>query len=211
VLPTWAEALDRLDQDPDAKPAHVMRFGTQLDLQGVIPEHADRAIGYLAKYLTKAIGETHSDGENRPTSGRCRPNVSPSHTGWVRSRAISFADTNRLWSSTPVNAFAWEPSASRKPPTTSICHNSFGSPAPTVSTPAAAGRPARSGRPVPGSDTPPTYSSASPADPARSRSAGPHDGCARRASNTATSPPAASGEDAPSADVRRHGFHAVPF
>ena len=54
VLPTWAEALDRIDSDPDAKPAHLMRFGTQLDLQGVIPEHADQAVRYLAKYLTKA-------------------------------------------------------------------------------------------------------------------------------------------------------------
>jgi hypothetical protein len=61
VLPTWDEALDRIDTDPDAKPAHVMRFGKQLDLQGVIPEHADQAVRYLAKYLTKAIGETHTD------------------------------------------------------------------------------------------------------------------------------------------------------
>lgn len=61
VLPTWAEALDQVDNDPDARPAHVMRFGKQLDLQGVIPEHADRAVRYLAKYLTKAIGETYAD------------------------------------------------------------------------------------------------------------------------------------------------------
>jgi len=46
----------------------------------------------------------------------------------VRSRGISRADTqNREWSSTPVNAFALVPSASRNPPTTSSCHNSFGS------------------------------------------------------------------------------------
>jgi hypothetical protein len=101
VLPTWAEALDRLEQDEAAKPAHVMRFGKQLDLQGVIPEHADRAISYLAKYLTKAIGETHSDGEDQayeqhlnrlhaelrwlPCSPRCanwlRYGVQPDHPG----------------------------------------------------------------------------------------------------------------------------------
>ena len=101
VLPTWAEALDRLDQDEEAKPAHVMRFGKQLDMQGVIPEHADRAIAYLAKYLTKAIGETHSDGEDQayerhldrlhtelrwlPCSPRCanwlRYGVQPDHRG----------------------------------------------------------------------------------------------------------------------------------
>jgi hypothetical protein len=62
LLPTWAAALDQLDTDPDARPAHLMRFGMQLDLQGVIPEHADQAVRYLAKYLTKAIGETHTDG-----------------------------------------------------------------------------------------------------------------------------------------------------
>ena len=61
ILPTWDQALDQVDDDPDAQPAHVLRFGKQLDLQGVIPEHADRAVRYLTKYLTKAIGETHAD------------------------------------------------------------------------------------------------------------------------------------------------------
>jgi hypothetical protein len=61
ILPTWDEALGRLDNDPDAKPAHVMRFGKQLDLQGVIPEQADQAVRYLTKYLTKAIGETYAE------------------------------------------------------------------------------------------------------------------------------------------------------
>jgi Replication initiator protein, pSAM2 len=61
VLPTWQQALDALDADQDAQPPHVLRFGRQLDLQGVIPEHADRAIRYLTKYLTKAIGKTHTD------------------------------------------------------------------------------------------------------------------------------------------------------
>jgi hypothetical protein len=69
LLPTWRQALDRLDDNPDANPAHVMRFGTQLDLQGVIPEHADQAVRYLAKYLTKAIGETH-DSDGDPAYGR---------------------------------------------------------------------------------------------------------------------------------------------
>ena len=27
ILPTWQEALDQLEHDPDARPAHVMRFG----------------------------------------------------------------------------------------------------------------------------------------------------------------------------------------
>ena len=36
MLPTWRQALDHLDADPDAGPAHVMRFGTQLDIAGII-------------------------------------------------------------------------------------------------------------------------------------------------------------------------------
>jgi hypothetical protein len=84
-----------------AEPAHVMRFGKQLDLQGVIPEHADQAVRYLAKYLTKAIGETHTEGEDPsyerhidrlhaelqflPCSPRCanwlRYGVQPDHPG----------------------------------------------------------------------------------------------------------------------------------
>ena len=51
MLTTWAEALDRLEADPDAKPAHVMRFGAQYDLAGIIapsPE-ADRTVRDLAK------------------------------------------------------------------------------------------------------------------------------------------------------------------
>jgi len=63
VLPTWDEALDALDADPHAEPAHVVRFGDQDDLQGLLggtPE-AERRVRYLCKYLTKSIGATHDD------------------------------------------------------------------------------------------------------------------------------------------------------
>src|SRR5215210_3730744 len=104
MLPTWAEALDQLQSDPDAKPAHVMRFGTQYDVAGIIapsPE-ADRTVRYLAKYLTKAIAdplgelditpgrEAHIDrlhAELRwlPCSPRCanwlRYGIQPDHPG----------------------------------------------------------------------------------------------------------------------------------
>jgi hypothetical protein len=66
LLPTWDEALDQLD-DPDAMPRHVVRFGPQTDIQGLLagtPE-ADRRIGYLAKYLTKSMGEAH-DADSGP-------------------------------------------------------------------------------------------------------------------------------------------------
>ena len=68
VLPTWAEALDQLQRDSDARPAHVMRFGRQVDMAGIIApsEDADRAVRYLTKYLTKAVADTHPDPETAP-------------------------------------------------------------------------------------------------------------------------------------------------
>lgn len=67
ILPTWADALDQLDTDPDAKPAHVLRFGRQVDMQGIIAPSpdADRAVRYLTKYLTKAISDAHT-GDGAP-------------------------------------------------------------------------------------------------------------------------------------------------
>jgi hypothetical protein len=55
-LPTWDEAVDELDE-----PAHVVRFGTQVDAQGLLAgsRDADRALGYLAKYLTKSVADCH--------------------------------------------------------------------------------------------------------------------------------------------------------
>jgi len=63
MLPTWRQALDHLDADPDAGPVHVMRFGTHHDIAGIIAPSADadRAVPYLAKYLTKAIGDPLGD------------------------------------------------------------------------------------------------------------------------------------------------------
>jgi hypothetical protein len=67
ALPTWDEALDQLDQMGDvgdgmlvdtARPRHLVRFGEQLDVKGVLagsPE-AERCIGYLVKYLVKDLG-----------------------------------------------------------------------------------------------------------------------------------------------------------
>ncbi|MBW8485109.1 replication initiator [Actinomadura parmotrematis] len=61
VLPTWDEALDALDQDENAEPLHVVRFGRQIDAQGVIADSPDsrRCIGYLTKYLVKGVAECH--------------------------------------------------------------------------------------------------------------------------------------------------------
>jgi hypothetical protein len=56
-LPTWDEALDAIGEDDD--PAHVVRFGTQVDAEGVLAgtPQAEKCIGYLVKYLTKSLGE----------------------------------------------------------------------------------------------------------------------------------------------------------
>jgi hypothetical protein len=65
-LPTWDEALDALDDQGDAaEPAHVIRFGKQSDMQGIVggTPQADRRVGYLTKYLTKAITDPLDDDE----------------------------------------------------------------------------------------------------------------------------------------------------
>ena len=65
MLPTWQQSLDQLASDPDDRPAHVMRFGSQHDMAGIISpsRDADRAVRYLVKYLTKAIADPLSDRE----------------------------------------------------------------------------------------------------------------------------------------------------
>jgi hypothetical protein len=58
AVPTWDEALDEIG--PDDPPLHVARFGTQADVKGVLAgsPKAEKAIGYLVKYLTKTLGDT---------------------------------------------------------------------------------------------------------------------------------------------------------
>lgn len=58
-LTTWDEALQALDNNPDALPAHVVRFGDQVHSKGILggSDEAGRHIGYLTKYLTKSITE----------------------------------------------------------------------------------------------------------------------------------------------------------
>ena len=61
VLPTWTQALD-MAEEQQAGPAHVVRFGAQVNAQGVLggKPQAGRLIGYLTKYLTKNIGDCHT-------------------------------------------------------------------------------------------------------------------------------------------------------
>jgi hypothetical protein len=96
-LPTWDEALDALDTDPDATPAHVVRFGEQDDIKGLIAgtPDTDRTIGYLCKYLTKSIAGTHTtDDDTTPAreahTDRLAEEVrwlpcAPTCSNWLRS------------------------------------------------------------------------------------------------------------------------------
>lgn len=88
-LKYWDDALDVLDQVDDLQPAHVVRFGEQMDrkhIKGVVPEKAGRTIGYVTKYLTKSISEIveaqsdraaehydrlHAELQHVPCSPRC--------------------------------------------------------------------------------------------------------------------------------------------
>lgn len=60
-LRTWAEALDQVDDDPDAQPVHVARFGEQVHVQGVTAGSGDaeRCVRYITKYLTKHAADCH--------------------------------------------------------------------------------------------------------------------------------------------------------
>jgi hypothetical protein len=66
-LPTWDQALDALDADPEAEPCHVVRFGAQLHAEGVLAgtAQADKWIGYVGKYLTKSAHECHAPDTDR--------------------------------------------------------------------------------------------------------------------------------------------------
>lgn len=61
-LTTWGQALDDIDDDPDAQPAHVVTFGRQVDVKGILggSKDSDRAVRYLTKYLTKAVADTYT-------------------------------------------------------------------------------------------------------------------------------------------------------
>jgi hypothetical protein len=58
-LPTWDDALDAIGDNDE--PLHVARFGPKFDAQGVLGGSKDsaRCIGYLTKYLTKNVADSH--------------------------------------------------------------------------------------------------------------------------------------------------------
>ncbi len=58
ALPTWEQATQDLKE-----PAHVVRFGAQVDIKGLLggTEDSDRTVRYLCKYLTKNVADTYAD------------------------------------------------------------------------------------------------------------------------------------------------------
>ncbi|WP_062971844.1 replication initiator [Nocardia flavorosea] len=84
------DVQDLLDDVEDLEPAHVVRFGDQMDradIRGFVPgEKANRAVGYVTKYLTKSISDIldtdsdrtrrhyerlHAELQHTPCSPRC--------------------------------------------------------------------------------------------------------------------------------------------
>ena len=66
LLPSWSEALDAFDADSSA-PTHVMRFGRQMDVQGILATEgdADRRVAYLTKYLSKSFSDAYATQDDR--------------------------------------------------------------------------------------------------------------------------------------------------
>lgn len=64
ALILWDDAIDSLASDEDARPAHVIRFGSQCKPRGILggTDEAGRHVGYLTKYLTKSISEVIEPG-----------------------------------------------------------------------------------------------------------------------------------------------------
>lgn len=96
-VPTWSEALDVMDSVDDLEPAHVIKFGQQLVVKGVLggTEEANRHVGYLTKYLTKSIGEViepqsqrAADHYDRLHAELCRTPCSPTCGIWFRYGVI---------------------------------------------------------------------------------------------------------------------------
>ncbi|MFE0154168.1 replication initiator [Nonomuraea sp. NPDC059007] len=85
-LPTWEQALDQLDE-----PQHVIRFGDQVDVKGVLAgtPDADQTIRYLSKYLTKSLGQTPDTQAQRDHAARFVEALryepcSPACPNWLR-------------------------------------------------------------------------------------------------------------------------------
>lgn len=84
-LPRWEQAIQAMDDDPDSRPAHVMRLGQQVDIKGILggTPDADRAVRYLTKYLTKAVAETYADDEGDDAAYEAHIDRLHEHVRWL--------------------------------------------------------------------------------------------------------------------------------
>jgi hypothetical protein len=109
ALPTWQEALDDIDAQhqagADPAPAHVARFGTQVDIKGITAPSADadRAIRYLTKYLTKSIAHTYTPGTLDPQDVDPPGQDGDEHVGLDTNRS---AGQPARWDASSVRATA---------------------------------------------------------------------------------------------------------
>ena len=92
-VPTWDQVQDLMASVDELEPAHVIRFGQQVDVKGILggTEEASRHIGYLTKYLTKSIGDViepqsqrAADHYDRLHAELCKTPCSPSCGLWFR-------------------------------------------------------------------------------------------------------------------------------
>lgn len=83
LLPSWEEALDQVDID--GEPMHVVRFGRQLDIKGIVggTDQTNRAVSYLCKYLTKAISETYAGASEANTAYEAHIDRLHQETRWL--------------------------------------------------------------------------------------------------------------------------------
>lgn len=89
-LTDWDDAVDAIG--PSDTPAHTARFGPRIDIQGIAAgtHAADKAIGYLCKYLMKSVTEVLSartarqqDHYDRLHVALCRTPCSPRCAIWL--------------------------------------------------------------------------------------------------------------------------------
>ncbi|MFQ6398954.1 replication initiator [Nocardia sp. KC 131] len=92
-LPTFDEAQDLLSTVDDLEPAHVVKFGNQMDpkdIRGVLgnSEEAARTVGYVTKYLTKSIAEVLEPQTSRAAAHYDRLHAELQHTPCSETCAV---------------------------------------------------------------------------------------------------------------------------
>lgn len=82
-LRDFDQALDSLPED--SEPVHVLRLGEQVDIQGIIADedNADRRVRYLTKYLSKSIGDSMADAQDRTRRQRTHLAGLNEHVPWL--------------------------------------------------------------------------------------------------------------------------------